>query len=126
MVFFRLSFVSLFFLRVVAHLAENVMTHQAETTTEESVYKTVLCVFKDRRRPITFKASGDAQTERQNLLDAVRVTFSDVLSCGEGSSASSYFLQTESSEWGGMIDLLEHIEDRGTVYVCHSTNVRTY
>ena len=60
-----------------------------EMTTEER--KTVISVFKDRRRPI---ASGDAQTERQNLLDALRVTFSDVLSCGVWSSA-----QTESSEW---------------------------
>ena len=80
-------------------------------TTKESAYKTVLCLFKDR----TFKVSGDAQMERQNLLDSIRVTLSDVLACSEGSSALSYFLQTEKFIKGGMSDLLGHIEDRGTV-----------
>ena len=65
---------------------------------KDSVQKTVLCVFRERR-PVTFSASMDEKTEKKNLLDAVKASFSDVLSSVEGTSnPGSYFLQTESSE----------------------------
>jgi hypothetical protein len=54
------------------------------------------------------------------LLAAVETSFADVLSSGEGTSNStSYFLQTESSEWG-RIDLTGGVQDRATVYLCCS------
>ena len=83
-----------------ALVQSNMATENAESTTEEVVQKTVLCVFMERKRSVTFNACNDAKVERKNLFDDVRVHFSDVLSYGEGSSASSgsYFLQTESSE----------------------------
>ena len=77
---------------------------------EETVKKTVLCVFKERRRPVTFIPSSDTTIERKNLLDAVRASFADVLSSGEGTNdTKSYFLQTENSEWG-RIDLTGCVE----------------
>ena len=58
---------------------------------EGSLQKTVLCVFRERR-PITFNASADEKTKKNNL-DAVKASFSDVLSTGEGTSnPGSYFL----------------------------------
>ena len=90
---------------------------------EGSIQKTVLCVFRERRRPVTFSASTDEKTEKKNLLDAVKASFSDVLSSGEGTSnPGSYFLQTESSEWGP-IDITGFVEDRATIHRCYSTNV---
>ena len=93
-----------------------------------NVKKTVLCVFMDRRRPVSFSSDTDGKTERQKLLEAVKATFSDILSTGEGSSSTvSYFLQTESSEWGGaLVDITENVvvEDHGTVHLRCSTNVR--
>ena len=87
---------------------------------EETVKKTVLCVFKERRRPVTFIPSSDTNIERKNLLDAVRASFADVLSSGESTNdTKSYFLQIENSEWG-RIDLTGCVEDRATIYLCYS------
>ncbi len=61
-----------------------------------------LVVFRDRRRPIFFECSSDPQVEYQNILDAVKETFDDVLSSGEGSSENTegYYLQTDNKVWG--------------------------
>ena len=71
------------------------MTDENEKRVEECEKKTVLCVFKDRRRPVTFIQDDEPKRERQNLLEAIQVSFSDLLSCGEGPSSlsPSYFLQ---------------------------------
>ena len=91
-----------------------------EGSSEET--KTVLCVFKERRRPVTYRTSNQAQIEKKHLLDAVSVTFADVLSSGEGTSdTKSYFLQTESTEWGGMIDVTGFVEDHATVHLCYES-----
>ncbi len=59
--------------------------------------KEVLVVFRDRRRPILFECSSDPQVEYQHILDAVKETFDDVLSTGEGSCESTgYYLQTDN------------------------------
>ena len=88
---------------------------------EECEKKTVLCVFKDRRRPVTFIQDDEPKRERQNLLEAIQVSFSDLLSCGEGPSSlsPSYFLQRESERWG-LIDVTGYVEDGGTVHLCSS------
>ena len=69
------------------------MTNENEKEHKECREKTVLCVFKDRR-PVTFIQDKEPKRERHNLLEAIKVSFSD-LSCGEGLSSSSptYFLQ---------------------------------
>ena len=72
-------------------------TENAESTTEEVVQKTVLCVFMERKRSVTFNASNDAKVERKNLFDDVRVHFSDVLSYGEGSSMCLKWLLLSSN-----------------------------
>ena len=64
------------------------------------------------------------QVKKKNLLDAVRVSFADVLLCGEGPVLQylTFFL-TEISEWDGMIDLTGCVENHATVYLCYSTEV---
>lgn len=81
--------------------------------------KSVLVVFKNRRRPISFQGSTDPQTEKRNLLAAVESAFSDVISSGEGTSGvggRDYFLQTENSEWGS-VEIMGHVEDHATVFL---------
>ena len=88
------------------------------SSAEQVETKQVLVVFGDRRRPVTFNSSnidGDqgnrAKEEYEWLLRAVESTFEDVLYAEEGSSTSntgSFYLQIESHEWGGMIDVTVH------------------
>ena len=87
----------------------------------KSVKRKRFCVFKDRR-PVTFIQDDEPKRERQNLLEAIQVSFSDLLSCGEGPSSlsPSYSLQHESERWG-LIDVTGYIEDGGTVHLCFST-----
>ncbi len=78
--------------------------------------KTVLCVYGERKRPVTFLGSTDPLKDRKNLFEAVVACFSDVM---EGSSSqTSFFLQQESVEWGGLIDISGYVEDRTTVHLC--------
>ena len=57
-------------------------------------------------------------------MDTVKMSFSDLLSCAEGTrlstSAASYFLQCESSEWG-MIELTRNVQDHETIHLCLSS-----
>ena len=95
------------------------MADENQKDQQECLEKTVLCVFKDRRRPVTFIQDKEPELERRNLLEAVKVSFSDLLE-GPSSSCPTYFLQRESKEWGGLIDLTGYVEDRGTVHLCLS------
>ena len=79
------------------------------TSSEDTVRKTVLCVFKERRRPVTFEASTDEKMEKNNLLEAIKKSFSDVL-------------QTESSKWG-LIYLTGCVEESAIIHLCYSTSV---
>ena len=84
----------------------------------ESVEKVVLVVFNSRRRPVKFSSSTDPSEENKNLKDAVREAFKDVLEADEGSSGSTaWYLQCDSREWGGLVDVCGSIEDRSTVYL---------
>ena len=83
----------------------------------QRVEKVVLVVFNNRRRPIKF-FSTDPSEDSKNLMDAVREAFKDVLELDEGSSQSnSWYLQLESQEWGGLVDVCGSIENRCTVYL---------
>ncbi len=59
-----------------AHVQVDLHTHVAIYNTEMA--EEVLLVFRDRR------CSSDPQVEYQHILDAVKETFDDVLSSGEG------------------------------------------
>ena len=72
-------------------------------------------MFGERKRPITFQASDAAEEEKKNLLKAAKATFADVILEGK-----SYFLQCNSTEWGGLIDISGFVEDHATVYLCSS------
>ena len=86
----------------------------------DSDHKTVLAVFGDRRRPVTFVSGCTAKEEVDNLFQAVKATYNDVLSVSEGSSTTNeYFLQQESSEWGGqLIDITGFVRDKAVVHLC--------
>ena len=98
------------------------MNSQAEPT------KQVLVIYGDRRRPVTFNCGsnkdGDDCTKEEYewLVKAVESVFEDVLSAEEGSSTSSgaFYLQMESSEWGGtVIDVTSRtlVPDHGVVFL---------
>ena len=65
-------------------------------------------------RPLKFKASEDPTEEAKIVLDTAMACFSDVL---DSSSDSSFYLQQESVEWGGLIDISGNIEDHSTVHL---------
>ena len=88
---------------------------------QKESFKEVLVVFQDRR-PIKFKISNNPSEDKSSLLHAVQVAFSDVfpdLAAGEGTSSgpSSYFFQTESKEWGGLVDVTGEVQDRSTIFI---------
>ena len=78
----------------------------------------MLVVFRNRR-PIKFKVSDDPSEDKPSLLFAVQDAFSDVLGGSEGASStsSSYFFQTESKEWGGLVDVMGEVDDCSTVFI---------
>ena len=88
-------------------------------------HKEVLVVFRDRRRPIFFECSSDPQVEYQHILDAVKETFDDVLSSGEGSSENTegYYLQTDNKVWGVSVGCKCKGENTITLYSTHSIAV---
>lgn len=57
-----------------------------------------------------------------NLLQAVHTTFLDVLETDEGLSKSDagQYLQTESKEWGSLVDVTGSVFDRASVYIAQS------
>jgi len=84
-------------------------------------HKTVLAIFGERQRPVRFECGCTAKEELENLFEAVKVCFSDVISTSEGSSTiKEYFLQRESSDWGGMIDITGFVMDKEVVHLCCS------
>ena len=88
-------------------------------------------IFKDRRRPVKFKYSENPLENYQSLICAVEKVFYDVLTAEEGSSSSEtggFYLQTESNEWGGKIDVTAEtpVEDRSILFLCRPTKSRRY
>ena len=85
--------------------------------------KEVLVVFNNRRRPVKFKYfETDPSENYLNLLCAVERAFCDVLTPEEGSSnsESGFYLQIQSDEWGGVIDVTPEtrVDDHSTVFIC--------
>ena len=93
--------------------AKEVMDVQSET-----VEKVVLVVFNSRRRPVKFFSTNRSE-DSKNLMDAVLEAFKDVLESDEGSAlqSNSWYLQPESKEWGGLVDVCDGIENHCTVYL---------
>ena len=85
--------------------------------------KTVLVVFRNRRRPVTFASGKTPKEEHQNLFEAVVRDFYDVLESNEGSSSmGNYYLQRESKEWGGCIDVTGSVQERDVIHLCVSSS----
>ena len=98
--------------------------------------KQVLVIFGDRRRPVIINCSNREDVEArvkeeyQRLMEAVKSEFEDVLNAEEGSSTSesgSFYLQVESSEWGGMIDITSStvIPDHAVVFLYREDSSHT-
>ena len=90
----------------------------------ESQSKEVLVVFWDKRRPIKFNVSEDPSEDKSNLIHAVQVAFSDIfpsLAADEGAS-SVPSIQTESKEWGGLMDVTGEVQDRSTIFIKQPEN----
>lgn len=85
----------------------------------ETKTKSVLCVFGERKRPIIYDSADDWEQEKDNLMRSIKATFSDLL--GETETLESYFLQQESAEWGGLIDVHKKLKDHDTVHLCFSS-----
>ena len=85
--------------------------------------KKVLCVLGDRRRVVCFRSDVGNDVEKVKL--AITECFSDVLQ-----SNVLFFLQTESTEWGGLIDVTSGaVNDHSTIYISvenHSKDVVSY
>ena len=103
---------------------------------EEYCEKEVLVFFQSRRRPVKFKypSVSPSASRYRSIFSAIEGVFRDILTAEEESSTSEsgFYLQVESSEWGGFIDvtLETPVDDHATVYLCkpsslsqgHSTN----
>ena len=64
--------------------------------------KTILGVFRGRRRPVTFSSGKTPKEECENLLKAVLTAFCDLVESKDDTFVTShYYLQVESSEWKG-------------------------
>ena len=91
--------------------------------------KEVLVIFDSRRRPVKFVCyRANPYETYQSLFNAVEKAFCDVLAAEEGSSTSEggFFLQVESKEWGGMIDVTAEtrVDDHSTVFLCKTNTSR--
>lgn len=84
--------------------------------------KTVLVLFRGRRRPITFRCDEDPKTENDNLLGAAIDGFQDIISSNEGPSTSTstntFYLQRESEKWNGLIDVIGSVQENEMIYLC--------
>ena len=80
-------------------------------------HKTVLVVFGERRRPVKFACGFTVKEELENLFEAVKVCYNDIISSNEGTSTTKqYFLQQESSDWG-LIDIADFVKDKDVVHL---------
>ena len=86
----------------------------------EAVKKTVLCVCKGRRRPVTFSGSiNTIEEDRMNLKKEIESAFKDVLQTDEG-QIRDYYIERESKEWGGLIDLTGFVQDKEILHLNYS------
>jgi len=96
---------------------------------EEYCEKEVLVVFQSRRRPVKFKypSASPGSASYRSLFSAIEGAFRDILTAEEGSSTSEsgFYLQVESSEWGGFIDVTPEtpVDDHSTVYLCKPSSL---
>ena len=86
----------------------------------ESNKREIVCEFEGRRRAVLLSGSEDTKKENDNLLAAVKTTFSDLLS---PESDSAYYLQVENKKHG-LIDLInvQVCEDEKVHLCCWNPN----
>ena len=78
--------------------------------------KTVLAVFRNRRQPITFTSGKTPKEEHQNLFESNEGPSS------MGDYSRDYYLQRESKEWGGCIDVTGYVEEKDVIHLCVSSS----
>ena len=62
-----------------------------------STEKTVLGIFRERRRPITFNGGSTPKEEYGNLLEAVKSSFDNIMIANEGPSSSSRGIEVNTT-----------------------------
>ncbi len=77
--------------------------------------KEVLVTFRERRRPVTFKACSCPEEERKYLKESIKTVFEDVLPNIE---IESFILLVKSERWQG-----EFMELRGDMKPSHNSVV---
>ena len=95
--------------------------------------KQVLAIFKDRRRPVKFEQSTNALEENVNLIDAIKYSFSDLLSTESEEilrqdhppCPSSFKLKLSNGGWWMFVDnlwcqILEQFMFRNILEVEHT------
>ena len=93
-------------LKHVIHFVPRVATMAAKQSESSaaSMTKEVLCVYRERRRPVRFIC----KESENETIEAFKETFADVLEEGSSSESTSqggFIIQRESKEWGGLIDV---------------------
>lgn len=57
--------------------------------------------------------------EHENVLQVVKSCFEEVIALNKGASSTcDYYLQRESKEWGGLIDVTGYIQDKEIIHLC--------
>ena len=86
--------------------------------------KEVLVVYEGRRRPVVLSPVEDTNAQHTYLLDAAKRVFSDLIDSHEGCSSQStveqrkFYLEMESSKWGGqLIELTGAVSDGAVVHL---------
>lgn len=86
--------------------------------------KEVLVVLGERSRPVLFEGTGNISTESNNLVEAAKKVFEDILQ--SGSHDSRYYFQVESVQWNGqLIDMVAPLKDGDIVYMFKESKVGT-
>lgn len=82
----------------------------------------MLCVCKGRRRPITYVGSHTSvEEDRKSLKKEIESVFFDFLLIPSEQSSEGeireYFIERESKEWGGLIDLTGFVQDKDILHL---------
>ena len=78
----------------------------------------MLCVCNGRKRPVTFLGSNNVEEDRKYLKKEIESVFSDLLRpSGEEGEVKDYFIEKESKEWGGLIDLTGFVQDKDILHL---------
>jgi len=82
----------------------------------EAITKTV----QREEKTLTFSGSNNTiEEDRMNLKKEIESAFKDVLQTGDG-QIQDYYIERESKEWGGLIDLTGIVQDKEILHLNYS------